>query len=95
MKLPEFKGEDTCPGRNHPQRHGGPYLTAPSSAHPRLLVSGPADDGFWVRTHHVMAMARWVERARIPLLVAHNSSTDAYYDPRSMGSNACELQAPA
>ena len=93
MPQPDFRGEDVCPGRNHPQRFGGPYLQGPTAATPRLLITGPVADGFWVRTHHVMALARWAASKthgarRLPLRVVHNSSSDAYYDAAVMGANA-------
>jgi hypothetical protein len=88
MKVPDFASEAQCPGRNHPQRFGGPYLSAPSGVHIKLLISGPEHDGFWVRAQSAVATARWAVRRGWPFTVMHNSSRDAYYNASLMGPNA-------
>ena len=86
---PNFTSEAVCPGRNRGQRHGGPYQAAPDALHPRLLISGPIHDGFWVRVAHVLVLHRWASLSfekPVPVRVQYNSANDSYYDAATMGA---------
>ena len=82
--------EHSCYGRNRPQRFSGPFQPSATASHPKLLVTGPVDDGFWVRGLHVFALYGWARRQspRVPIQVAFNSTADAYYNASVMGPNA-------
>ena len=99
-----WKGDErACYGRNRPQRFAGPFQATADASHPKLLVAGPVDDGFWVRGLHVFALYGWSRQQSppVPIHVASNASTDPYYDAATMGPNSWSFyfepidQAPA
>lgn len=47
-----------------------------------LRITGPVNDGFWVRVLVVLAHGSWALRLGLPMSIAYRSSHDAYMDAR-------------